>query len=86
MQIKKLIPAVVLSLTSFYCLGQDVNKLIQQNDVERIIKTLAADDMQGRATFTPGIEKAAQFRDRMKALKAGSVYEEASATRSGAGG
>ena len=31
-------------------------------------------------------EKAAQFRDRMKALKAGSVYEEASATRSGAGG
>ena len=31
-------------------------------------------------------EKAAQFRDRMKALKAGSVYEEASATRPGAGG
>jgi len=29
--------------------------------VERIIKTLSADDMQGRATFTPGIEKAAQF-------------------------
>jgi excinuclease ABC subunit B len=31
-------------------------------------------------------EKAAQFRDRMKALKAGSVYEEASAARPGAGG
>ncbi|WP_259068768.1 M28 family metallopeptidase [Mucilaginibacter sp. X4EP1] len=61
MQIKKLIPALALSLTTFYCLGQDVNKLIQQNDVERIIKTLASDDMQGRATFTPGIEKAAQF-------------------------
>jgi hypothetical protein len=39
----------------------DVNTLIDQQDVERIIKTLSADDMQGRATFTPGIEKAAQF-------------------------
>jgi len=41
--------------------AQDVNKMIKQDDVERIIKTLSADDMQGRATFTPGIEKAAQF-------------------------
>jgi hypothetical protein len=41
--------------------AQDVNKDIQQSDVDRIIKTLSADDMQGRATFTPGIEKAAQF-------------------------
>jgi hypothetical protein len=61
MKIKILIPAIALSVTSFYCFGQDVNTLIQQNDVERIIKTLASDDMQGRATFTPGIEKAAQF-------------------------
>jgi len=38
-----------------------VNTLIKKADVERIIKTLSADDMQGRATFTPGIEKAAQF-------------------------
>jgi hypothetical protein len=42
----------------------DVNTLIQQADVERIIKTLSADDMQGRATFTPGIEKAAQFIEK----------------------
>jgi hypothetical protein len=41
--------------------AQQVEKLINQNDVDRIIKTLSADDMQGRATFTPGIEKAAQF-------------------------
>ena len=41
--------------------AQDVNKLISQDDVTRIIKTLSADDMQGRATFTPGIEKAAKF-------------------------
>lgn len=36
-------------------------KDIQQKDVERIIRTLAADDMQGRKTFTPGIDKAADF-------------------------
>jgi excinuclease ABC subunit B len=31
-------------------------------------------------------EKAAQFRDRMKALKASGIYEEATATRHGGGG
>ena len=41
--------------------AQDVNKLIKQEDVTRVISTLASDDMQGRATFTPGIEKAAKF-------------------------
>ncbi|MDB5156258.1 MAG: family metallo-hydrolase, partial [Mucilaginibacter sp.] len=41
--------------------AQDVDKLINKNDVERVIKTLSADDMQGRATFTSGIEKAAKF-------------------------
>ncbi|WP_345950282.1 M20/M25/M40 family metallo-hydrolase [Mucilaginibacter sp. PAMB04274] len=41
--------------------AQDVNKLIDRKDVERIIKTLSADDMQGRGTFTPGIDKAATF-------------------------
>lgn len=52
--------AALLSLSA-YSFAQDVNKLIDQADVTRIIKTLSADDMQGRATFTPGIEKAAQF-------------------------
>jgi hypothetical protein len=58
---KKFIAVIALIAASFYGFAQDVDKLIQQNDVERIIKTLSADDMQGRATFTPGIEKAAQF-------------------------
>jgi hypothetical protein len=58
---KKIIAAISLFLISAYVFAQDVNKLIKQDDVERIIKTLSADDMQGRATFTPGIEKAAQF-------------------------
>ena len=56
----------ILSLFAFaaiisYSYAQNVNKLIKQEDVTRIISTLASDDMQGRATFTPGLEKAAQF-------------------------
>jgi Peptidase family M28 len=58
---KKVVAALVILFIGSYSFAQDVNKLIKQDDVERIIKTLSADDMQGRATFTPGIEKAAQF-------------------------
>lgn len=54
--------AVLGILAATTCLqAQDVNKAIKQSEVERVIKTLSADDMQGRATFTPGIEKAARF-------------------------
>ncbi len=52
---------VALFFNGVYALGQNVNKLIKEKDVSRIITVLSADDMQGRATFTPGIEKAAQF-------------------------
>lgn len=58
---KKLAIAVAFTATAAFGYAQDVNKLIKQDDVDRIIKTLSADDMQGRGTFTPGIEKAAQF-------------------------
>lgn len=58
---KKLIVALVFAGLSANSFAQDVDRLIDKNDVERIIKTLSADDMQGRATFTPGIEKAAKF-------------------------
>lgn len=44
-----------------YSYAQNVNKLIKQEDVTRIISTLASDDMRGRETFTPDIERAAQF-------------------------
>jgi Zn-dependent M28 family amino/carboxypeptidase len=59
--IKKYILAGALLAGTLNVCAQNVNKLIDQTDVDRIIKTLSADDMQGRATFTPGIEKAAQF-------------------------
>jgi hypothetical protein len=58
---KKTFLAAALLAVSTCGFAQDVNKLINQDDVARIIKTLSADDMQGRATFTPGIEKAAKF-------------------------
>jgi len=58
---KKTIGLIGLIALSFSTFAQDVNKLIQQNDVERVIKTLASDDMRGRATFTPDIDRAAQF-------------------------
>ncbi|MGI4021650.1 MAG: M28 family metallopeptidase [Janthinobacterium lividum] len=54
----------ILFLSTIFCgrtFAQTPEQLISKSDVERIIKTLTADDMQGRATFTPGIEKAAKF-------------------------
>ncbi len=59
--IKKYTIALALVAAGLSSFAQDVNKLIQQSDVERLIKTLSADDMQGRGTFTPGIDKAATF-------------------------
>lgn len=47
-----------LGLLSF---AQKIDKIINAAEVERIERTLAADDMQGRKTFTPGIDKAADF-------------------------
>ncbi len=48
----------------FLCLlsfAQNIDKIINAAEVERIEKILSADDMQGRKTFTPGIDKAADF-------------------------
>ncbi len=44
-----------------YVLSQDPSTVINLKSVERIEQTLASDDMQGRAVFTPGIDKAAGF-------------------------
>ena len=34
---------------------------VQEGEVARIIKTLSSDEMEGRAIFTPGIDRAARF-------------------------
>ena len=52
MRIKLYAAVAALALAPAFSYAQDVNKLISQADVERIIKTLSADDMQGRATFS----------------------------------
>ncbi|HMH33426.1 MAG TPA: M28 family peptidase [Puia sp.] len=41
--------------------AQDLDAVINTKEVERIEKIISSDDMQGRASFSPGIEKAADF-------------------------
>lgn len=41
--------------------AQDINKIITKDYVDHLIKTLSGDEMQGRATFSLGIDKAATF-------------------------
>jgi Zn-dependent M28 family amino/carboxypeptidase len=41
--------------------AQNIDKIITKDYVDNLIKTLSSDDMQGRGTFTPGIDKAATF-------------------------
>jgi len=53
-----------IALVSFFCTNlcaQNINTRINVKEVERIETALASDDMQGRKTFTSGIEKAAEF-------------------------
>ncbi|HEY4651384.1 MAG TPA: M20/M25/M40 family metallo-hydrolase [Pontibacter sp.] len=53
------LPALLLCLTGS-ALAQNL-KPITQEKATRLVKTLSADDMMGRASFTPGAEKAAEF-------------------------
>ena len=58
---KKLLSAIFGILIFNSCLAQKPEQIIKEADIARIIKTLSADDMEGRGTFTPGIDKAAKF-------------------------
>jgi hypothetical protein len=58
---KKII-TIIFILSGAQCVNaQSINKIIKEKEVRRIEKTLAADDMEGRRTFTPGIDKASAF-------------------------
>ena len=48
-------------VTTFCVFGQKADDIINAKEVERIEKVLAADDMRGRKTFSPEIDKAADF-------------------------
>ncbi len=58
---KKIFAQLVLVFTVFTAGAQDINKLISVSEVTRIEGVLAADDMQGRKTYSAGIDKAADF-------------------------
>jgi hypothetical protein len=53
-----LLLSAAATLSSF---AQDIDKIINAKEVERIERILSADDMQGRAAFTAGNDKAAAF-------------------------
>ncbi len=57
---KFLLTGLLFSIITFIN-AQDINKIINATEVERIEKILSADDMQGRATFSAGIDRAADF-------------------------
>lgn len=55
--------ALVLTALTFgtVSFSQTIDIVITESEVARVERTLSADDMQGRAPFTPGIDKAAAF-------------------------
>ena len=61
MLLNKVLLASAFMLSGFTAVAQQIDKIINSAEVERIEKILSADDMQGRKTFTPGIDKAADF-------------------------
>lgn len=52
---------LIAVFTGQFSIAQSIDKIINAKEVERIETVLASDDMQGRKTFTPSIEKAADF-------------------------
>ena len=52
---------ILLLLVKQTAFSQAINKIINAKEVERIEKTLSADDMRGRKAFSPEIDKAADF-------------------------
>jgi Peptidase family M28 len=61
MSIRKFLFSSILLLSGLFAVAQNIDKIINAAEVGRIEKILSADDMQGRKTFTPGIDKAADF-------------------------
>ncbi len=58
---KKILLTGLLALTVSFLIAQNIDAIINVKEVERIEKKLAADDMRGRKTFSPEIDKAADF-------------------------
>jgi hypothetical protein len=57
-QMKKIFILGLLIATTLFASGQRLDYIINAEEVERIEKVLASDEMRGRRVFTPEIEKA----------------------------
>ena len=57
----KIILVVSFLFSSLFSFSQDIDKIINATEVERIERILSSDDMQGRRAFTPGNDRAADF-------------------------
>jgi Peptidase family M28 len=57
---KLFLTGLLISITSFL-LAQNIDKIINAKEVGRIENKLASDEMRGRKTFTPDIDRAADF-------------------------
>lgn len=55
------IALLALTVITFSAQAQKIDQIITPAAVEKVERTLSADDMQGRQTFKPGIEKAADY-------------------------
>jgi hypothetical protein len=65
---KLLTIALILTALANRLTAQDIDQVINPAAVEKVESTLSADAMRGRATFTPDIERAADFiESRFKA-------------------
>jgi len=58
---KKQLSGFIAILLLTACVVQKPEQIIKEADVARLIKTLSSDEMEGRGTFTPGIDRAAKF-------------------------
>lgn len=58
---KKLLTLLLICFISAFSFAQNIDRIINAKEVSRIENVLASDSMQGRATFTPSIDKAADF-------------------------
>ena len=58
---KKTLYTLFMLFAASVASAQNIDKIITKDYVDHLIKTLSSDDMQGRGTFTPGIDKAATF-------------------------
>jgi len=79
---KKTLYTLFLLFAASVASAQNIDKIITKDYVDHLIKTLSSDDMQGRGTFTPGIDKAATFIEKefkeigLKPLDGASGYRQ----------